>query len=120
MWGKRTLATLVGAALISVPVTTVAGHASAAPEPVVAHAAEARQPTAILVTVDQHGRPINTCMMHGDTLETRAVIGAVLGGLAGLPIFVVGAIPGALVGAGFGALSWVIADQSLRQIPGCR
>lgn len=120
MRGKRTLATLVGAALVSVPVTAMAGQATAAPEPVIAHAAEAMQPTAILVTVDQHGQPIDTCMMHGDTLEMWAVIGAVLGGLAGLPIFVVVAIPGALVGAGFGALSWVIADQSLRQIPGCR
>lgn len=59
-------------------------------------------------------------MMHGDTLETRAVIGAVLDGLARLPILVVGAAPGALMGAGFGALSWVIADQSLRQIPSRR
>lgn len=54
-----------------------------------------------------------------DTLEARtgggAVIGAVIGGLAGLPFFGVGAIPGAIIGAAIGAgignASWHIANQ---------
>ncbi|WP_157172361.1 hypothetical protein [Nocardia pneumoniae] len=57
--------------------------------------------------------------MPGDTIELRALIGAVLGGLAGLPIFIIGAIPGALIGAGFGALSHVIASWSVQQMGGC-
>ncbi|WP_157172031.1 hypothetical protein [Nocardia higoensis] len=75
-------------------------------------------PTAILVTVDATGQPIAMCMMPGDTLELRAGIGAAIGALAGLPIFIIGAIPAALVGAGFGALSWWIADQQRHRIPG--
>lgn len=118
MWGQRTLATLIGTAAISASAAGLAGRAVAAPEP--EYQAAAAQPSAILVTVDQAGEFVNACMMQGDTIEVRAAIGAALGALAGLPIFIVGAIPGALVGAGFGALSWVIADQSLRQIPSCR
>ncbi|MFI6366748.1 hypothetical protein ACIBG0_28815 [Nocardia sp. NPDC050630] len=58
-------------------------------------------------------------MMPGDTIELRAGIGAVLGALAGLPIFIIGAIPGALIGAGFGALSHIIASWSMQQMGGC-
>lgn len=54
-----------------------------------------------------------------DTLENRtvggAVIGAVIGGLAGLPFFGVGAIPGAIIGAVIGAAigqgTWHLAQQ---------
>ncbi|MET7770477.1 hypothetical protein [Nocardia sp. NPDC005366] len=86
-------------------VTTVTTEAAAAP-------------AAILVTVDATGRPVSMCMMPGDTMELRAGIGAAIGALAGLPIFIIGAIPAALVGAGFGALSWLIADQQRHRIPG--
>ncbi|MET9030664.1 hypothetical protein ABZW96_34340 [Nocardia sp. NPDC004168] len=78
----------------------------------------AAAPAAILVTVDATGQPVSMCMMPWDTMELRAGIGAAIGALAGLPIFIIGAVPAALVGAGFGALSWWIADQQRHRIPG--
>ncbi|WP_433713232.1 hypothetical protein ACQP2U_02740 [Nocardia sp. CA-084685] len=74
-----------------------------------------RTPTAVSEVVEEITMP------PGDTVELRtgagAVVGAVLGGLAGLPFFVVGAVPGALIGAALGALignvSWQIANAYL-------
>lgn len=65
------------------------------------------------------GTQVELCLMPGDTMELRAAIGAVIGAIAGLPIFIVGAIPGALIGAGMGALSWQIASWSMRTQGGC-
>ncbi|MFB7878849.1 hypothetical protein ACFC06_26705 [Nocardia sp. NPDC056064] len=109
---KTTIATLAGSALIA-----LAGPAAAdAPSPTTAPTATPA--AAILVSLDEAGRPVAMCMMPGDTLELRAGIGAAIGAFAGLPIFIVGAVPGALIGAGSGALSWWIADQQRHRIPG--
>ncbi len=65
------------------------------------------------------GTLVELCLAPGDTIGLRAAIGAVIGAMAGLPIFIVGAIPGALIGAGFGALSWQIASWSVHTQGGC-
>lgn len=106
--------TLVTATLGALLIAGAAPAAAEAPSP----RTEAAAPAAIVVTVDAAGQPIAMCMMPGDTLELRAGIGAAIGAFAGLPIFIIGAIPGALIGAGFGALSWWIADQQRHRIPG--
>ncbi|MGW5309843.1 hypothetical protein ACWEQ0_08195 [Nocardia thailandica] len=108
---KFTIAALTGSALIA-----LAGPAAAA-EPSSATPAPAPA-AAVLISLDQAGNPVAMCMMPGDTLELRAGIGAAIGAVAGLPIFVIGAVPGALIGAGSGALSWWIADQQRYRIPG--
>ncbi|GGK53434.1 hypothetical protein [Nocardia camponoti] len=104
--------TLVTAVLGSLLVVAGAGTASAE-QPTSAPSSQA-----LVVTVDAVGQPIAMCMMPGDTLELRAGIGAAFGGSAGLPIFIVGAIPGAIFGGAMGALSWWIADQQRHLIPG--
>ncbi|MGW5440234.1 hypothetical protein [Nocardia asteroides] len=107
---KSTIAALTGSALIA-----LAGPAAAEPTTT----APAPSPAAtIFISLDEAGHPVAMCMMPGDTLELRAGIGAAIGAFAGLPIFIIGAFPGALIGAGSGALSWWIADQQRHRIPG--
>ncbi|UGT40856.1 hypothetical protein LTV02_33560 [Nocardia yamanashiensis] len=110
---KRIVLALLGILVIGALVGAFGGQASATPV-----AAEPVAAAGIAVTVDESGTPIAMCMMPGDSIGLRAGIGAVIGFFAGLPIFVVGAIPGALIGAGFGALSWQIANWSANQMPG--
>lgn len=110
---KITLAALAGSALIALG--TAGPAAAEATPPVPASAAPS---AAILISLDAAGHPVAMCIMPGDTLELRAGIGAAIGAFAGLPIFIVGAVPGALIGAGSGALSWWIADQQRHRIPG--
>ncbi|WP_043649687.1 hypothetical protein [Nocardia thailandica] len=109
---KTTIATLTCSALIA-----LGGPATTEPTPT-AETPVASSAAAILISVDETGQPVSMCMMPGDTLELRAGIGAAIGAFAGLPIFIIGAVPGALIGAGFGALSWWIADQQRHRIPG--
>ena len=101
--------------LLAVAFLGLAGTASAeAPAEPAIVAAAATEPAPQPITTAQ---PI-LCLMPGDTMEVRAAIGAVIGGLAGLPIFIVGAIPGAIIGAGMGALSWQLANWSIQQQTG--
>ncbi|MBY8856054.1 hypothetical protein K7711_06155 [Nocardia sp. CA2R105] len=96
--------------------TASAETASTAPVAAPVMVLTAATPSAMVPPV---GTQVELCLMNGDTMEVRAAIGAVIGALAGLPIFIVGAIPGALVGAGLGALSWQIASWSAHTQGGC-
>ncbi|MEU7769006.1 hypothetical protein AB0B25_28445 [Nocardia sp. NPDC049190] len=66
---------------------------------------------------------IKVCLPPGDTIELRtglgAAIGAAVGALIGLPVFFIGAIPGAiivgLIGAAIGASSYAIDSGRLEQ-----
>lgn len=114
--------TIIGALVVAALVTGFASTASAQPtesvgaEHVLASDSAPVQPEFTLIEIAQ---PIELCMMPGDTIELRAGIGAVIGFLGGLPIFIIGSIPGALIGAGLGALSHVIASWSARVQGGC-
>ncbi|MEV0336130.1 hypothetical protein [Nocardia sp. NPDC050717] len=110
---KTTIAAFAGSALIALG---TAGPAAAEATPPIP--ASAAPPAAILISLDAAGHPVAMCMTPGDTLEVRAGIGAAIGAFAGLPVFIIGAVPGALIGAGSGALSWWIADQQRHRIPG--
>lgn len=116
---KRILIALISAVAIGVLMSAFAGRSAAAPVPEPAPVSAAAEPAgAILVSLDAAGEPIAMCLMPGDTMALRAGIGAAIGALAGLPIFIIGAIPAALIGAGFGALSWIIADHQRHLLPG--
>ncbi|WP_146165195.1 MULTISPECIES: hypothetical protein [Nocardia] len=113
---RRAASGIVAALLLAVAFLGLAATANAeTPAEPATVAAAATEPEVQPITTAQ---PI-LCLMPGDTMELRAGIGAIIGGLAGLPIFIVGAIPGAIIGAGMGALSWQIANWSLQQQGGC-
>ncbi|WP_306363396.1 hypothetical protein [Nocardia sp. CC227C] len=111
---KRAALTLLGILVIGILVAGFSGRAAAAP----VSAGSVEAPAAIGVTIDETGEPVAMCMMPGDSIGTRAAIGAVIGFFLGLPVFIIGSIPIALAGAAFGALSYVLARWSADQIPG--
>ncbi|MGQ4617551.1 hypothetical protein [Nocardia sp. R7R-8] len=117
MNARTKLAVTVVSALIATALTVgFAATASAVPadrtEPIAAATSELPQVTYI-----------KACLPPGDTIELRtgvgAAIGAAIGALVGLPVFFIGAIPGAiivgLIGAAVGASSYAIDSGRLEQ-----
>jgi hypothetical protein len=112
----RKLAVTIAGAVVAIALTvgfasTAAAAPTASPEPIAAASEQPPQVTSIQL-----------CLPPGDTIGLRTalggLLGATIGGIVGLPFFIVGAVPGAiivgLIGAMIGASSYAIDQGHLQ------
>ncbi|MEV6137220.1 hypothetical protein AB0L63_14385 [Nocardia sp. NPDC051990] len=122
---SRFALTVIGA-LVAIALTvgfaaTASATPGGSPEPT---APVPTEPIAAAAGPTPRATPIGGCPLPpGDTIEVRTLVGgllgAAIGGIAGLPIFLAGAIPGLVIGGLLGVLigstSYAVDEGHLQQ-----